>query len=96
MVLFDKPVHFAIAFVYTVYINVKENNVKPEQSDLLKQYIAWSFEQHQKKNPEQMCVVLMDMSGAGASNVVSVTYHFKPFLLPSSAYFSCVFQVNMT
>lgn len=52
-----------------LYINVKENNVKPEQSDLLKQYIAWSFEQHQKRSPEQMCVVLMDMSGAGASNV---------------------------
>jgi hypothetical protein len=53
-----------------VYINVKENTSSAEHAGLLKQYIAWNFDQHQKKNPEQMCVVLMDMSGAGASNVV--------------------------
>jgi len=52
-----------------LYINVKENVTKPEQYNLLKQYVAWHFELHQKVNPEQMCVVLMDMSGAGLGNV---------------------------
>jgi hypothetical protein len=54
-----------------LYFNVKENNytATPEQSEKLRQYIAWNFEQHQSKNPEQMCVVLMDMSGASTSNL---------------------------
>jgi hypothetical protein len=52
-----------------LYINVKENVAKGEQVHLLKQYIAWTFDQHQKKNPEQMCVVLMDMSGASTGNM---------------------------
>jgi len=53
-----------------VYINVKENVTKSDQVPLLKQYIAWHFDQHQKTDPEQMCVVLMDMSGASTGNMV--------------------------
>lgn len=52
-----------------LYINVKENVSKPDQQQILKQYIAWHFDKHQKEKPEQMCVVLMDMSGASTSNV---------------------------
>lgn len=52
-----------------LYINVKENVAKPDQQRLLRQYIAWNFEKHQRTNPEQQCVVLMDMSGAGTGNV---------------------------
>lgn len=52
-----------------LYINVKANVTKPEHQDALKQYIAWNFEKHHRQNPEQMCVVLMDMSGASTSNV---------------------------
>jgi hypothetical protein len=52
-----------------LYVNVKENVSKAEHQHALKQYVAWYFEKHQKENPEQMCVVLMDMSGASTSNV---------------------------
>jgi len=52
-----------------LYIDVKENVTKKEDQHVLKQYIAWHFEQHHKTNCEQMCVVLMDMSGANTSNV---------------------------
>ena len=54
----------------TVYINVKENTATSDQLKLLKQYIAWNFEQHQKATPETMCVVVMDMSGASTGNLV--------------------------
>jgi len=50
-----------------LYINVKENVAKDQTQ--LKQYIASYFEQHQRAEPEQMCVVLMDMSGASTSNI---------------------------
>jgi hypothetical protein len=50
-----------------LYIDVKENVAKGPA--VLKQYIAWNFEEHQRAQPEQMCVVLMDMSGASTSNV---------------------------
>jgi len=52
-----------------LYINVKENSSSPEHADLLKRYVAWYFEEHQRKSPEVMCVVLMDMSGAGTGNL---------------------------
>jgi hypothetical protein len=52
-----------------LYINVKENTAKSDQYTILKQYVAWNFEQHYKDHPEQMCVVLMDMSGASAGNM---------------------------
>jgi len=52
-----------------LYINVKENNSSSEHANLLKQYVAWNFEVHQRKDPEVMCVVLMDMSGAGTGNL---------------------------
>lgn len=67
-------VHNYIIVLFLVYINVKENTTSAEHANLLKQYIAWNFDQHQKKNPEQMCVVLMDMSGAGVGNVVRTTF----------------------
>lgn len=52
-----------------LYINVKENVATAEQMPALKQYIAWSIDLHHRKNPEQMVVALMDMSGAGVGNV---------------------------
>jgi len=52
-----------------LYIDVKANNVGPAELTGLKKYIAYSFEQHHRKNPETMCVVLMDMYGASTSNV---------------------------
>jgi len=52
-----------------MYINVKENVAKADQQQMLKNYIAYKFEEHHKKNPGQMAVVLMDMSGASTSNV---------------------------
>lgn len=51
------------------YINVKENVAPIEHMPLLKQYIAWSIEQHHSRNPEQMCVVLMDMGSADVTNL---------------------------
>ena len=57
-----------------MYINVKENVAKADQQQILKNYIAFKFEEHQKKNPGQMVLVLMDMSGASTSNVVSKIY----------------------
>lgn len=52
-----------------LYINVKENSASAEHAELLKRYVAWNFEVHQRKSPEVMCVVLMDMSGAGTGNL---------------------------
>ncbi|ELT89737.1 hypothetical protein CAPTEDRAFT_224002 [Capitella teleta] len=52
-----------------LYINVKENSATKEQQQDLRKFIAYNFEQHHSKHPEQMCVVLMDMSGAGVSNM---------------------------
>jgi len=52
-----------------LYIHVKENVTKPEHAHLLKQYVAWYFDKHQQVHPEQMCVVLMDMSGASTGNM---------------------------
>jgi hypothetical protein len=52
-----------------MYINVKENTAKADQQQLLKNYIAYKFEEHHKVNPGQMVVVMMDMSGASTSNV---------------------------
>ena len=57
--------------LFAVYINVKENVATGDEVRLLKQYIAWNFDQHHKAHPEQMCVVLMDMSGASVGNMVS-------------------------
>lgn len=72
-----------------LYINVKENTATGDQVPILKRYIAWNFECHYKENPEQMCVVLMDMSGAGTTNVniditkfviACFTHYFPAFL----------------
>lgn len=57
-----------------LYINVKENVATADQQQVLKQYIAWNIDLHHRKNPEQMCVCLMDMHGAGMGNIgVDVT-----------------------
>lgn len=72
-----------------LYINVKENVATGDEVRLLKQYIAWNFDQHHKAHPEQMCVVLMDMSGASVGNmstditkyiITSFTTYFPAFL----------------
>ena len=52
-------------------MDVKKNTPKADEMKALKQYIAWHFDQHEKKDPETMCVVLLDMSGASVGNVVS-------------------------
>jgi hypothetical protein len=52
-----------------LYINVKENDVKKDLDKVLKQYVAWNFEQHFKIHPDQRCVVLMDMTGASTMNM---------------------------
>lgn len=53
-----------------LYISTKENTASgSDEILLLKKYIAWNFEVHHRKNPEQMCVVLTDMSGAGTGNL---------------------------
>eukprot|EP00914_Ancora_sagittata_P001164 GHVO01003023.1.p1 GENE.GHVO01003023.1~~GHVO01003023.1.p1 ORF type:complete len:247 (+),score=29.14 GHVO01003023.1:29-742(+) len=52
-----------------LYINIKENTASKEQMPDLKKYIAHHFEQHHSKHPEQMCIVLMDMTGAGVTNL---------------------------
>ena len=56
-----------------VYMDVKKNVPKPDEVLLLKKYIAWHFDQHAKKDPETMCVVLLDMTGASVGNLVSST-----------------------
>ena len=53
-------------------MDVKKNVPQPDEVVLLKKYVAWHFDQHAKKNPEQMCVVLLDMTGASVANLVSV------------------------
>ena len=52
-------------------MDVKKNVPKPDEVLLLKKYIAWHFNQHAKKDPETMCVVLLDMTGASVGNLVS-------------------------
>jgi len=52
-----------------LYINVKANDSVGEELELVKKYIAFKFEEHQKKSPETMCVALLDMHGASTSNV---------------------------
>jgi len=53
-----------------VYLRTKENAAEnPEHQKLMKKYIAYTFEQHHKKSPEEMIVCLIDMSGAGLSNM---------------------------
>ena len=72
-----------------LYVNVKENTAKPEHQQALKNFIAARFEEHQKVNPGQMAVVLMDMSGASTSNVsidiskyiISCFTHYFPSFL---------------
>ena len=54
-------------------MDVKKNVPKPDEVLLLKKYIAWHFDQHAKKDPETMCVVLLDMTGASVGNLVSST-----------------------
>lgn len=54
-----------------LYVNVKENLATDDLMPLLKQYIAWVIEQHHGKDPEQMCVVLMDMGSAEPCNLGS-------------------------
>ena len=62
---------FKFAFEFLVYVDVKKNSAKGDEVVLLKKYIAYHFEQHAKKDPETMCVVILDMSGASVANVVS-------------------------
>ena len=62
---------FLLPFNFLVYVDVKKNTAKGDEVVLLKKYIAWHFDQHAKKDPETMCVVLLDMSSASVSNVVS-------------------------
>jgi hypothetical protein len=52
-----------------MYVNVKENVAKSDQHHILKQYMAWNFDIQHKANPEQMCTVIMDLSGASVSNM---------------------------
>lgn len=52
-----------------LYIDVKQNTASGDEVVLLKCYIAGMFEKHHRSNPEQMCVVFFDMSGAGLSNM---------------------------
>ena len=66
-------------WTFSVYFDVKKNSTKGDQVVLLKKYIAWHFDQHAKKNPEQMCVVLLDMSGASVTNVVGGVYNTALF-----------------
>ena len=54
----------------SVYINVKENTAKGEEYDQLKKFIAWNFDCHVQYKPLVKCVVFMDMSMAGVSNLV--------------------------
>ena len=60
-----------VAFEFLVYVDVKKNSAKGDEVVLLKKYIAYHFEQHAKKDPETMCVVILDTSGASVANVVS-------------------------
>ena len=48
-----------------------KNTAKGDEIVLLKKYIAFHFDQHQKKDPETMCVVILDMSNASVTNIVS-------------------------
>eukprot|EP00918_Siedleckia_nematoides_P064674 GHVU01140625.1.p1 GENE.GHVU01140625.1~~GHVU01140625.1.p1 ORF type:complete len:240 (+),score=41.55 GHVU01140625.1:57-776(+) len=60
-----------------LYINIKENNVSgAEDTEWQKRFIALRFEEHHRKNPEQMCVVIMDMSGATTGNVNVDSFKF--------------------
>ena len=60
-----------------VYMNMEKDTPKDEVK-ATKQYIAWLFDQHEKEDPETMCVVLLDMSGAGGS-LVSASFQFNFF-----------------
>ena len=53
-------------------MDVAKNNVKGDEVVLLKKYIAWHFDQHQNKDPETMCVLLLDLSSTSVANVVSI------------------------
>jgi hypothetical protein len=75
------PAHVAyMTFMYctcAVYLRSKENSADDAQSTrYLKQYIAYTFEQHHSKNPEVMVVALVDMSGAGMGNLVKTSSLF--------------------
>ena len=63
--------YFLFAFELLVYIDVAKNTAKGDEIVLLKKYIAFHFDQHQKKDPETMCVVILDMSSASVTNIVS-------------------------
>lgn len=56
-------------YFITVYIDVKQNTASGDEVTYLKRFIAGMFEKHHRSNPEQMCVVFFDMSGAGLSNM---------------------------
>ena len=51
---------------------MKANDSVGEELELVKKYIAYKFEEHQKASPEVMVVALLDMYGASTSNVVSI------------------------
>lgn len=59
-----------------LYMNTKANSTSSDEMPMMKKYIAYFFEKHHKENPEQMCVVLMDMSGAGTGNVSRDIFKF--------------------
>ena len=61
-----------------------KNTAKGDEVVLLKKYIAYHFDQHQKKDPETMCVVILDMSSASVTNIVS--NEFKKKKLPSKVF----------
>ncbi len=55
-----------------MYIDVKKNSPKPDEVVLFKKHIAYYFEKRARSDPETMCLVLFDMSGATVHNVVRV------------------------
>ncbi len=70
--------------VLAVYIDVKKNSASGDEYVLLKKYVAWHFDKHCRENPEQSCVVLMDMAGAGISNIVRAIWillNFNQYLI---------------
>ena len=57
-----------------VYISVKDIRNDKEAGEAIRKYIAYKFEEHHRVNPEQLCVVLMDLSGSGTGNVVQLLH----------------------
>lgn len=81
-----------------LYIKAKENTASGhEEKDMLRKFIAYNFEKHQREKPEVMCVVLMDMSGAGSGNVnMDITkYIIQCFTTNFPAYLSYMINYEM-